>query len=36
VLANGVLVDPLYLLPQQQPTAQLQQNQAKDLRLQPN
>jgi murein DD-endopeptidase MepM/ murein hydrolase activator NlpD len=36
VLANGVLVDPLYLLPQQQPTAQLQQNSAKDLRLQPN
>ncbi|MGD2052642.1 MAG: peptidoglycan DD-metalloendopeptidase family protein [Gammaproteobacteria bacterium] len=36
VLANGVLVDPLYFLPQQQPTAQLQQNSAKDLRLQSN
>jgi murein DD-endopeptidase MepM/ murein hydrolase activator NlpD len=36
VIANGILVDPLYLLPQQQPTAQLQQNSAKDLRLQSN
>lgn len=36
VIANGVLIDPIYLLPKQQPTAQLQQNSAKDLRLQSN